>query len=267
MESQSWWEPAGRAPPRTPGPANGATSTSRRCFPLYQHFGGTGTIGFDITVRLHNFTGEMKDLRIEAYGDYKLAAFDNINWRCPTTDCERTFHADLPLDKMQYSGLHAIQIEAYCPTQSGRTQYTLPRWPVYLDNGKPLPPQDPMRTSLATMIESRGVITDSYFTHDGPGEKHAGPLAIARADFPWDPATGQSRPSRGVWQPTVFFGRATRGSPILDAALHADPPVKTVVYEGPGRAWGPDGFSKLRIDTTNAVRRPARAAARHAASR
>ena len=67
--------------------------------------------------------------------------------------------------------------------------------------------------------------------------------------FPWDPVTGQSKPMSGIWQPEVFFEGDT-GFAYLDAALHANPPTKTVVYEGPGYAWGRFGFSRLRIDTT-----------------
>jgi hypothetical protein len=248
MEDQSWWEPQ-VGPPSHPGTGKMGHIHVETCFPLYQRFGGTGTIGFDITVRLHNMPGEMKDLRIDSYGDFKLDAISNVNWRCPTADCAQTFHVDLPLDKMQYSGLHALQIEAYVKNEDGRIQFTLPRWPVYLDNGKPLPPPGSVTQSIASDLDARGVIGDTWYQNDGPGGNYS-QVAITREDYPWDPLSGQTKVKSGVWEPRVFFESDT-GFAYLDAALHANPPTKTVVYEGPGHAWGPWGVSKLRIDTTS----------------
>ena len=123
---------------------------------------------------------------------------------------------------MQYSGLHAIQIEVYVRNETGVTQYTLPRWPVYLDNGKPPPPPGSGAEILASMLNARGVISDSYYAHNGAGEKHAGPMALAREDFPWDPATGQDKAVSGVWQPKVFFEGNT-GFAYLDAGAPRRP--------------------------------------------
>ena len=107
MENQSWWEPQ-KGPPSHPGTGKQGHIHVETCFPLYQRFSGTETIAFDITVRMHNLPGEMKDLVIDSYGDFRLNVARNVNWRCPTADCARTFHAEFPLDQMQYSGLHAL---------------------------------------------------------------------------------------------------------------------------------------------------------------
>ena len=59
LESQSWWEPQ-KGPPEHPGTGKQGHIHVETCFPLYQTLGGTGTIGFDITIRLHNMPGQRR---------------------------------------------------------------------------------------------------------------------------------------------------------------------------------------------------------------
>ena len=245
MENQSWWEPQA-GPPSHPGTGKQGHIHVEMCFPLYQTFGATGTIGLDVTVRLHNMPGTLDRLIADTYGDFRYQALTDIDWQCPSADCARTFRIEVPLDRMRYSGLHALMVEAYVRNADGKVQFTVPRWPVYLDNGKPPPPLGSIAYQTARRIETKGVMADSSY-QAGAGGSYAA-VSIRRADYPWDPTSGQMIPQSGVWTPEVFFEQDT-GFAYLDAALHATPPTKTVVYEGLG-FLGQDFFRPLEIDTT-----------------
>ena len=251
LENQTWWTPQ-NGPDSHPGHDKQGHVHVETCFPAYQTFDNSDTIGFDLTVRLHNMPGELMDIQIATYGDLPTVLLDKpvVRRRCPTVDCAYTFHANLSLANAQYSGILSPMIRVRYSNEPGsdgtrHNQLTLPRWPIIMDNGKPLPPPNSTAGATAAGIEARGLVGDTLYPNV-IGNDYA-QVAIAKADLPFDAETLEPKTISGTWRPKVFF-EEDAGFAYVDAALHAVPMTKgTVIYEGAGRPGVRADSTALRL--------------------
>ena len=122
----SWWEPQ-NGPATHPGTGKQGHIHLETCFPAYGTFSGTDTIGFDLTIRLHNMPGVLKSILIQTYGDNVNVDLENLDRRCPTADCVFTYHMDVPLAAAQYSGLHGIFLRARVANEPDAAGSATPR--------------------------------------------------------------------------------------------------------------------------------------------
>lgn len=258
LENQSWWEPQLEAPddPDHPGTGKQGHIHVGGCFPLYQQLPGD-TLHFDVRIQLHNMTGTMVSLRMDAYGDHAYEVrprtiwnggqSDTTFWRCEVADCDRWVGINFPLNSVHWKGLHEFNVMAFVYAPGGvKHQYTVSRWHAYVDRPS-LPDAPPGSTTAATQANAWiGVGGDSWYTTGGAKYARVG---MVRADVPWDEATGKLKPLSGTWTPTVHFEKKQNFA-YVDPAFHAVPPSKgTIVWE---QTTTNTGYltKTLSIDTT-----------------
>ena len=216
----------------------------RRASRCTRRIGGTGTLGLDITVRLHNMPGNVEYMKVRAYGDYDHQV--DLPWHCPTADCVRTVHVDFPLDKLRYSGPHGFLFGVYAKNTDGHSQITSTNWALTIDNGKPPPPAG----STAAIVASEHERVGGASYYPAATNSDYARVFVKRDHLPWDPATATNRVKSGIWELDAYFQHAD-GFAYVDPQLHANPPSKgQVFYEASGT---PNSHRRLSIDTTKLI--------------
>jgi hypothetical protein len=251
LEGQSWWEPQ-NGPASHPGTGKQGHIHIEGCVPIYQHFTGTETLGFDWTARVHNMPGELRYLVQKLYGEpngTSLYKFGTDGVRCPTADCVFQIHTDVDLSVAQYSGLQALTIGAQVLNEPGadgerHAQMTSPYFPLYIDDNGGQPPVAGELDQARVMLNNRGLLGDTYYPSIPESYAQVG---LARADLPYVESSLAPKPVSGTWTPRVFFEKDTAFA-YVDPKLHASPvDLGLVVLD---ENISNNSFRDLSIDTT-----------------
>ena len=135
VDAQSWWHDA-------PGPFVDAEAK-------HLHVGGciprrdtvlTGTVPFDLTLKLHNNDGRVTYVAIVVKTDTLESTYRSVNpgWTCPSADCVFTQHFDLPVSAFDKSGREEIRFRATTLEPNGKEIRASINFEAVIQNGKPL---------------------------------------------------------------------------------------------------------------------------------
>lgn len=252
LENQSWWEPqeADYRDSDHAGAGKQGHIHVSTCFPLHQNVSGS-SLHFDVRIQYHNLTGYTPYLRADMYGDRSYDVprplWTSI-YHCDTVDCDNWVSFDVPLENLQYGGVHELNIypivqEAQQGVGPWEKQYPISRWYLNVVNGKP----DPPAGSVAAIVRQNAdkVGGDSWYATSSGG-KYAR-VWLDSSEIPWNHETGELVAISGIWTPTVHFEKR-HNFVYIDPALHATPPnFGTIVYDH----LNPTGEAKkVSIDTT-----------------
>jgi hypothetical protein len=233
LEAQAWWL-------QTPG----ATGTDfghvhvGTCFPYLQ--GVSGTVPFDVQVKLHDQPGLLTRVDVQAFNDAYGAeglASTSPNSTCPTVDCTLTYHLNVPTGGLSVDGLTEFRVRAHVLEPDGNEMFATDGWMLYVRNGKTAVDT---RYLAPSTTEGRGWYGAP--DTDGLGYQNArllSPLPTA--------------PVSGTWHPEVeTLAGAGPSLPVtntlvtVDPSFHAVPPDRgQVQVDQPGPFRG-----EITIDTT-----------------
>ena len=239
LEAQSWWLQT-----------SGTTGTDfghihvGTCFPYLQNV--SGSVRFDIQVKLHNNPGRLYQVDVQAFNDaygVKLLTSTDPGFTCLTDDCTLTYHLDAPTTVLSVDGLTEFRVRATVRTPDGNDFLATDGWPSYVRNGK-----TPVDTHyLAPNItEARGWY--GLPGTDGLGYENArlrSPVPTAPVSGTWTPEV-ETLPGAGPSSPV------THTLVTIDPAFHDMPPDRgKVQLDRTGAFRGP-----IAIDTTQLANGP-----------
>ncbi len=100
----------------------------------------SGTVGFDVVVKMHNDPGRITYVAIVVKTDTLEKTYQSVNpgWTCPTADCTFIRHFDLPVSAFDKSGLEEIRFRATSRQPDGNEMRTSVNFQTHISNGKPL---------------------------------------------------------------------------------------------------------------------------------
>jgi hypothetical protein len=244
LEVQSWWDPQ-IGDPAHPGTGKMGHVHVEACVPLMAHYTGTEKINMDYTVRMHSLPGKLVYFESKLYGEDGTRTLEHNVWgtpapvRCPTRDCAFQVRRTIDLSKAQYSGVHALvgsplyyTDAQWEPDGTEHLFQPVPRWPIFLDNGKPAPPAGSRVAATAADFNAHGLFANSFYREAQNGSYATVGIKPQYQPYLFDPL----RPKRisGVWHIAAFFEKTTAFA-WVDPDLHGTPPSKgVVIHEGPG---------------------------------
>lgn len=99
----------------------------------------SGTVGFDLVVKMHNNPGQVNYVAVVAKTDSQERVISvNPGWRCPVADCTFTQHFDLAMSEFDKSGLEEIRFRASARQGDLGTEIrTRVSFQTHVANGKP----------------------------------------------------------------------------------------------------------------------------------